>query len=417
MTTLDDWIAQYAQAHSLNPSLVRNVIKVESDFNPKAISPAGAIGYMQLMPKTAAGLKVDPHNPEQNIMGGTKYLSEMISKYGLQNGLAAYNWGPGNVDKFLAGKQEMPADVRKYVSDVTQANATMPPVTNIPTVTTTGDVKMEPYNDEYTKMALFNPYVQLALGIMSGNSGMSKSEAFSNAMKGGLGAVQTGQEMQRRQLEEKRQAMLDQMKMREYERMRAATGQTKAWAKSILDSNPNHPMADILSGIATSDDPEAALKLGQLMNSMQHNQMLGNYYSNLTSAEYLRDRAAASAAGKQPRPNVSKNITKAFEGAALDVMKNLPGDTWGWTNEGDYKLAQEKKKQILQDSWSIYSNSDEEITVDEAVMQALQRQKKVIQPEATTTTPTDIVTDSSGRKWRYKGSGDKTKQENYELVQ
>ncbi len=95
-------IKKYANKNGLNKKLVNAVVKVESNFNNKAISSAGAKGLMQLMPLTAQKLGVsDPFDPEQNISGGTKYLSNLISKYNsVKLGLAAYNAGSENVNKY-----------------------------------------------------------------------------------------------------------------------------------------------------------------------------------------------------------------------------------------------------------------------------------------------------------------------------
>jgi soluble lytic murein transglycosylase-like protein len=91
-----------ADKYGLPRRLVRSVISAESDFQPQAVSPKGAIGLMQLMPATAEALGADPRDPAQNVDAGTRYLRDLLEKYdgGLWHALAAYNAGPGAVDKY-----------------------------------------------------------------------------------------------------------------------------------------------------------------------------------------------------------------------------------------------------------------------------------------------------------------------------
>jgi soluble lytic murein transglycosylase-like protein len=103
VTNYDQIISQAASLYNLPEKLIKSVIKQESNFNPEATSYAGATGLMQLMPATARSMGVDDAtDPEQNIMGGSKYLSQMMARYDgdIQVALAAYNAGPGNVDKY-----------------------------------------------------------------------------------------------------------------------------------------------------------------------------------------------------------------------------------------------------------------------------------------------------------------------------
>ncbi len=100
-TPYGEIIASVSLAHGVDPMLVRALIQVESGYQPKARSRRGAMGLMQLMPSTARAYKVrHPFEPKANIEAGIKHLKSLIDKFGVELGLAAYNAGPGAVQKF-----------------------------------------------------------------------------------------------------------------------------------------------------------------------------------------------------------------------------------------------------------------------------------------------------------------------------
>lgn len=99
----DSAITKASKKFSIEPSLIKAVIKAESDFDQTVVSHKGAQGLMQLMPETATEMEVaDPFNPEENILGGTRYLSLMLGRFknDLKMALAAYNAGPERVEEY-----------------------------------------------------------------------------------------------------------------------------------------------------------------------------------------------------------------------------------------------------------------------------------------------------------------------------
>lgn len=115
------YIAEAAQRFGVPEAWIRAVMRVESAGDVRAISSAGAMGLMQVMPATWADLRArhrlgaNPYDPRDNILAGAAYLREMHDRYGSPGFLAAYNAGPGRYEEYLAGRP-LPAETRAYVA-------------------------------------------------------------------------------------------------------------------------------------------------------------------------------------------------------------------------------------------------------------------------------------------------------------
>lgn len=114
------WYAQRgAEASGLDPALVRAVIEAESGGDPKAVSKAGAIGMMQLASSTASDCGIhDVFDPMQNVQCGARTLGYLVHRYGVETGIAAYNFGSGDVESVGGHLSKMPVETQNYVKDV-----------------------------------------------------------------------------------------------------------------------------------------------------------------------------------------------------------------------------------------------------------------------------------------------------------
>ena len=120
---LGELIAEAAQRFEIPAAWIRAVMKAESNGDPRAISPKGAMGLMQIMPRTWADLRdrhrlgADPYDPHDNIIAGAAYIRELYDRYGSPGWIAAYNAGPGRYEDSLRGRP-LPAETRAYVVNV-----------------------------------------------------------------------------------------------------------------------------------------------------------------------------------------------------------------------------------------------------------------------------------------------------------
>ena len=117
-------VSEASQQFGIPEQWIYAVIRAESAGRVRAVSRAGAMGLMQLMPGTWSrqrarfSLGQDPFDPRDNILAGTSYLREMYDRYGAQGFLAAYNAGPGRYEDWLAGRRSLPLETRRYVARI-----------------------------------------------------------------------------------------------------------------------------------------------------------------------------------------------------------------------------------------------------------------------------------------------------------
>lgn len=131
---IDRWqthIVEAAKRFRVPENWIRVVIDAESNGDPRAVSPKGALGLMQLMPGTWDELRIrhslgaDPFDPRANILAGTAYLDAMRDRFGYPGLFAAYNVGPARYEKYLHGKASLPAETRSYLSGLEYALSIM----------------------------------------------------------------------------------------------------------------------------------------------------------------------------------------------------------------------------------------------------------------------------------------------------
>ena len=162
LPVIDRWgayTAEAAQRFGTPEAWVRAVMHAESRGIADATSPAGAIGLMQIMPQTYAGLRAryglgaNAYDPHDNIIAGTAYMSEMIELFGVPNFLAAYNAGPARLEDHLQRGRPLPEETQRYVAEIGELPAESTPLGEAPvlqSVTASGAASNAPLSDEQT---------------------------------------------------------------------------------------------------------------------------------------------------------------------------------------------------------------------------------------------------------------------------
>lgn len=189
MESMDSIFKEASSIYGVSENLLKAVAKAESNFNPKAVSKAGAIGVMQLMPATARALGVtDPYDARQNIMGGAKYLKENLERFGgnVNLALAAYNAGPNSVQKYggispYKETQNYVRTVNSYMSGAPLSSGKM--------------VEKSSMGSQYGLSSLFGSSLYGG-GLYGGSSLLSSNSSLLSSgsyglMSGGLGAYGT----------------------------------------------------------------------------------------------------------------------------------------------------------------------------------------------------------------------------------
>ena len=116
------FVAEASRKFDIPGNWIWAVMRIESGGDPRAVSPKGAMGLMQIMPKTYAGLRArhhlgpDAYNPRDNILAGAAYLREMLDRYGSSGFLAAYNAGPARYDEHLTTGRPLPPETQVYIA-------------------------------------------------------------------------------------------------------------------------------------------------------------------------------------------------------------------------------------------------------------------------------------------------------------
>jgi soluble lytic murein transglycosylase-like protein len=150
---IDAAIAEASQRFGVPQAWIRAVMRAESGFDPRAISRAGAMGLMQLMPPTWSewrarlGLGRDPFDVRDNVLAGVGYLRELLDQFGAPGFIAAYNAGPGRYAEYLATGRPLPDETRAYVDSVT------------PQLDNRARVKPAPPPPDWRRSGLFVPQV------------------------------------------------------------------------------------------------------------------------------------------------------------------------------------------------------------------------------------------------------------------
>lgn len=272
--------------------------------------------------------------------------------------------------------------------------------------------------DDYTQMKLYNPYLQMAMGIMAGNSGRSKSEAFANAMGGGLSAAQNAQKMA---MEQGTQDIAKQRAAREqqaWEQQQAEQQAVQQWAAGMMQKDPaNASYYELMV-----QNPAFGVQWFKTAKEAEND-------AARTAAYRALGGARGGGSGAKPNPWSYKDMSDS-DYANIDAEMSVQhGDAWDKLDPQQKRAtAMQIYAQRMYDADRGLPPGPSGVTLPDPRLGPIDRLMKkggdlwdtflgtAAEGGAQQRGADDFVTDSQGRKWKYKGSGDRNDQKNYREV-
>lgn len=409
----DPIIWDAAEEYGVPYEVARFLFKKESDFNPNAVSPKGAEGIGQIMPDTQKYLGVkNPFDPRENIFASIRYLKEGYDKYhnwGQAGGY--YHSGPGSMNKVKGDINKLGPQGRQYAASFSkfdspeynpyyapmdlQGRAQIPEVLPVSNPTPPTQIPETKKMDDYSQMAIFNPYIQMALGIMAGNSGMNKSQAFSNAMGGGLTALNAAQRSAAYDQQVKAQASRVRREDAQYEMMQNRARMQQEYFQKMLSNPDLSPEERKLAELGAMGNVDTGMDLFKTSMQGKYNEERMQLQRELADSKLNKNTDIL-------RMPLTEDTNSPVYGYTVDTKGNVysgqGAKVEGTQQKWAIDMAGRKNNYMTLDNFEKKNNPELMIT-PEKMPRWINMAGKVIQPNADGTYPTQDEAIKTGYRY------------------